>query len=191
MTSFERRIETAIAAPAGTVRRAFAVVGGTALIAVAAQVAVPLPLTPVPWTLQPLAVLVVGGLLGPGLGAASATTYLVIGALGLPVFAPGGAPGIARFLGPTGGYLLAYPLAAYLMGRVSAGGTRLGGAIGGAALGMALIHLGGVAKLALGHGDWSWAARIGSLPFLLGDGAKILLAALLVRRFAAPVRARL
>lgn len=191
MTSFERRIETALAAPAGSLRRAFAVVGGAALIAAAAQVAVPLPLTPVPWTLQPLAVLVVGGLLGPGLGAGSAATYLVIGALGLPVFAPGGALGLARFVGPTGGYLLAYPLAAYVMGRVGGDGRSLARALLGAAAGMALIHVGGVAKLALGHGDWSWAARIGSVPFWVGDAAKIVLAGLSVRRLAAPVRARL
>src|SRR6266581_3428914 len=102
-----------------TLRRALAVALCTALVAAAAQVAVPLPGTPVPMTLQPLAVLLVGGMLGPGLGAASLILYLVLGALGLPVFTPYGAPGIARLVGPTGGYLLAYPVAAFAVGNLA------------------------------------------------------------------------
>ena len=91
--------------------RASAVVLGAALVAAAAQIAVPLPGTPVPMTLQPLAVLLVGGLLGARLGAASMVLYLALGTAGLPVFTPT-VPlvGIARLLGPTGGYLLAYPV---------------------------------------------------------------------------------
>src|SRR2546426_593522 len=92
-------------------RRALAVLLGAALVAAAAQLSVPLPGTPVPLTLQPLAVLVVGGLLGAPLGAASLLLYLALGAAGLPVFTPFGVPGLGRLLGPTGGYLLAYPLA--------------------------------------------------------------------------------
>src|SRR5213592_2300545 len=101
-------------------RRALAVVLGAAAVAVAAQVAVPLPSTPVPMTLQPLAVLLVGGLLGPSLGAASLIAYVAIGAAGAPVFTPSPLlpPGAGRLLGATGGYLLAYPLAAAAVGRV-------------------------------------------------------------------------
>src|SRR5438128_12621828 len=95
------------------IRRAAAVVLGALLVAAAAQVAIPLPGTPVPMTLQPLAVLLVGGLLGRWLGAASLLFYLALGAAGLPVFTPVGLPGFARLIGPTGGYLLAYPVAAY------------------------------------------------------------------------------
>src|SRR5438874_1306673 len=103
-------------------RRAAAVILGAALVAVAAQVSIPLPGTPVPLTLQPLAVLLVGGLLGPGLGAASLILYLTAGALGLPVFTPYGLPGLARLVGPTGGYLLAYPVAAFAVGRIAGDG---------------------------------------------------------------------
>src|ERR1700720_4515112 len=104
------------------VRRTVAVVLGTALVAFAAQVAVPIPGTPVPVTLQPLAVLIVGGLLRPALGASSLVLYLLFGAAGLPVFTPFGLPGVARLIGPTGGYLLAYPLAAAIVGRLAGDG---------------------------------------------------------------------
>src|SRR5512146_1264130 len=117
--------------PVLTWRRTSAVVMGAALVALAAQIAVPLPGTPVPLTLQPLAVLIVGGLLGPWLGASSLLFYLALGAAGLPVFTPIGLPGVARLIGPTGGYLLAYPLAAYAVGTLSSG--RAGGARGSGA----------------------------------------------------------
>src|SRR2546426_7707278 len=92
------------------IRRAAAVVVGALVVAAAAQVSVPLPGTPVPMTLQPLAVLLVGGLLGAPLGALSMILYLAMGAAGLPGFTPT-VPlvGFARLLGPTGGDLLAYP----------------------------------------------------------------------------------
>src|SRR6266699_3088921 len=97
--------------------RALAVVLGAVLVALAAQVSIPLPGTPVPMTLQPMAVLLVGGLLGARLGALSMILLLAVGAAGLPVFTPT-VPllGVARLLGPTGGYLLAYPVAAWATG---------------------------------------------------------------------------
>src|SRR6266446_3388131 len=100
--------------------RVGAVVLGAIVVAAAAQVAIPLPGTPVPMTLQPMAVLLVGGLLGAPLGALSMIMYLAMGAAGLPVFTPT-VPlvGIARLFGPTGGYLLAYPIAAYATGWFS------------------------------------------------------------------------
>src|SRR2546428_10292135 len=109
------------------IRRAAAVVLGALLVAAAAQVSVPLPGTPVPMTLQPLAVLLVGGLLGAPLGALSMILYLTMGAAGLPVFTPT-VPlvGFARLLGPTGGYLLAYPVAAWVVGRFSDPGRKPG-----------------------------------------------------------------
>src|SRR5207245_10439364 len=104
--------------------RACGVVIGAVLVALAAQVAVPLPGTPVPMTLQPMAVLLVGGLLGPRLGTLSMILDLAVGAAGLPVFTPT-VPlvGFARLFGPTGGYLLAYPVAAWAVGAVVTGGS--------------------------------------------------------------------
>src|SRR2546423_14296981 len=109
------------------IRRVVAVVLGAVLVAVAAQVSLPLPGTPVPMTLQPMAVLLVGGLLGGPLGALSMIVYLAMGVAGLPVFTPT-VPlvGVARLFGPTGGYLLAYPIAAYAVGRFSDPGRQPG-----------------------------------------------------------------
>ncbi len=104
------------------VRRAVAVAALAAATAIGARLSVPLPGTPVPFTLQPVAVLLSGLLLGGVLGATSQLTYLAMGAAGLPVFALGG--GLAYLGGPTGGYLLAFPLAAGLVGAIA--GARPG-----------------------------------------------------------------
>ncbi len=158
------------------------VVAGALAVALASQVAVPIPGTPVPVTLQALAVLLVGGLLGPRRGAASLAFYLVLGAAGLPVFTPFGAPGLARLFGPTGGYLLAYPFAAALVGWTVA---RLGGwpgLVAGPLLGMAAVHAGGVAQLLVLTGSARLAVAAGTLPFVLEDLVKCALAALILRR---------
>ncbi len=174
-----------------TARRALAVLLGAALVAAAAQISVPLPGTPVPVTLQPLAVLVVGGLLGAPLGAASLLLYLALGAAGLPVFTPFGVPGLGRLLGPTGGYLLAYPLAAFAVGRIAGDAARWGPLVLGVLAGLALIHLGGLAQLLVITGSLRSAVQLGTLPFLLGDLGKVAVAVLLLRRTVRPVRARL
>src|SRR5262249_29813831 len=90
----------------------------TVLTAIAAQVSVPLPFTPVPFTFQPMVVLVGAAALGSRLGIASQILYLALGIAGLPVFAasPVLPQGVARLLGPTGGYLMSYPLAAFVAG---------------------------------------------------------------------------
>lgn len=173
------------------VRRTLAVVLGAALVAAASQVAIPLPGTPVPLTLQPLAVLIVGGLLGPRLGAASLVLYLSAGIAGLPVFTPGGLPGIARLLGPTGGYLLAYPIAAGATGRLAASDAGVARVALATLVGLVLIHLGGLAQLAIITGSLSTAARFGTAPFLLGDLLKLVFAVLVLRPTIRPVRARL
>lgn len=98
--------------PSSIPLRAAVALASTLLIAACAHVAVPLPFTPVPLTLQPLAVLCVGLLLGPVDGALALLAYLAEGAAGLPVFAPTGPGGLVQLLGPTGGYLLSYPLVA-------------------------------------------------------------------------------
>jgi biotin transport system substrate-specific component len=181
--------------PTVVARRALAILAGALFVALAAQVAVPLPGTPVPVTLQVPAVLIVGGLLGPRLGAASMVVYLALGAAGLPFFAPTGVPGAARLFGPTGGYLLAHPLAhplaAAIVGLVVQRGRswiRIGL---GMVAGVAVVHIGGVAQLAIMTGDVATAFAWGSMPFLLLDLLKVVVAGLIVRRFAATTRALL
>ena len=122
-----------------------------------------------------------GGLLGPRLAAASLVTYLVAGMAGLPVFAGGGF-GFARIIGPTGGYLLAYPLAAAATGAM-AQREGIGNLITGLLLGLFIIHAGGVAQLAVLTGDMTMAVQWGSLPFLTGAVFKLALAGLIVGRF--------
>ncbi len=160
-------------------RRGLAIGLGALLVAASAQVVVPLPFSPVPMTLQPLAVLVVGGLLGAAQGTAALVLYLALGVLGLPVFAAGGS-GIARLLGPTGGYLLAFPVAAALTGALTGRGGSVLRVLLACALGMVVIHVGGVAQLALLGGDPGIALRVGLVPFLTGDLLKVGLAAAVI-----------
>src|SRR2546425_11740871 len=112
--------------------RIAALVGGAVLVAAAAQVSIPLLGTPVPMTLQPMAVLLVGGLLGPRLGALSMILYLAMGAAGRPGVSPAVAVfGVWAVLGPAGGGLVAYPVRADAVGRVAAGSPARGGERGG------------------------------------------------------------
>jgi biotin transport system substrate-specific component len=94
------------------------VVGATAFVAACAHISLPLPFTPVPLTLQNFAVLIVGMLLGPVAGFSAMVLYLAEGALGLPVFTPYATGGVAHLLGPNGGFLFSYPLAAATAGWV-------------------------------------------------------------------------
>lgn len=161
-------------------RRAVAIGLGAAVVALSAQVAVPVPFSPVPMTLQPLAVLAVGGLLGAAGGVGALVLYIILGALGLPVFA-GGASGLLHLVGPTGGYLLAFPVAAGVTGALVGGVTRSPlRVLLACALGMAIIHIGGVAQLALLGGDPALAFRVGFVPFLTGDLLKVGLAAAVI-----------
>lgn len=177
-------------APASTAARVAAVVLFASLTAVAARFAAPLPGTSVPLTLQVVTVLLAGCLLGPRLGAASQALYVAVGVAGLPVFALGGGP--AYLLGPTGGYLLAYPVAAAAAGAIAWRGAAEGrvGAlrlVAAAVAGLALIHLGGAAWLAtvVGPAD---AVRVGVVPFLAGDALKAGLAVLVAARLTGPAR---
>lgn len=157
-----------------------------AATALAAQAAIPIPGTPVPLALAPMAVVLAGLWLGPAAGAASMALYVLAGAAGLPVFAPVGLPGLARLFGPTGGYLLAYPAAAAVAGLVGRRFPRTAGRMGAALLGMAVIHLGGVAQLALLTGSVTTGAALGSAPFLLLDAAKAFVAGAVAPRGSTP-----
>jgi biotin transport system substrate-specific component len=153
---------------------------GALVVALAAQVVVPVPLSPVPMTLQPLAVLAVGGVLGAIGGVSALVLYIALGALGLPVFAAGGS-GLLHLVGPTGGYLLAFPVAAGVTGALVARAPRsILRVLLACALGMVIIHVGGVAQLALLGGNPVAAFRIGFLPFLTGDLLKVGLAAAVI-----------
>ena len=155
------------------------VVGFAAALAAASHVAIPIPGTPVPITLQPLVVVLAGLSLGPTAGVASMLLYIAAGAAGLPAWAPIGAPGAARLLGPTGGYILAYPVAAFAAGWLGARATSVAARAAAAAAGVVVILLGGVAQLAALGGSVATAVALGAKPFVALDLAKAAVAALL------------
>lgn len=159
--------------------QATAVVAASLFIALCAHVSVPLPFTPVPFTLQPFAVILVGMLMGPTAGFAALALYLAEGAAGMPVFTTAGLPGVARLLGPTGGYLFAYPLAAAIAGIPAALRSRryVSFAAAGAAA-MLLVYACGSAWFSVSlHVPFSMALGSAVTPFALADTVKILAAA--------------
>ena len=166
-----------------TARAAAGVVLFALLTALGAHVAIPL-VGGVPVTLQTMFVTLAGALLGPYLGAASQLLYLAIGAAGAPVFAMGG--GLLYLAGPTGGYLLSYPLAAAvtgLLGKNAGAGARGYGQIALAMLiASAVTLLLGWAQLSIVTGDSARAYQAGVQPFLIGDLLKIVLATLIASR---------
>ena len=159
----------------------------TALTAAAAQVSFPLPFTPVPLTLQPMVVLLGGAALGSRLGASSQMLYLLAGIAGMPIFAasPVLPQGLARLAGPTGGFLLSYPLAAFVTGWLAERGCdrRYLTSVLAMAAGLTIIFASGVSMLAmqltpaLGVGAWNASMQAGFYPFALVDAVKVLLAA--------------
>ncbi len=156
------------------------VAAGSLTVALAAQVAVPLPFTPVPLTMQPFAVLLVGALLGSRRGALAMLAYLAEGAAGLPVFA-GGSGGVSRILGPTGGYLMGFVPAAFVTGLLAERGwdRRFLTTWAAMALGSACLFVCGLGWLAQFTGP-SRVIELGLLPFVVGDVMKQILAALLL-----------
>jgi biotin transport system substrate-specific component len=157
--------------------RVLSVLVAAGALALSAQFALPVPGTPVPITLQPMLVVLVGLLLGPADAAAAMVLYLVAGAAGLPVFSPIGAPGIARLFGPTGGYLLAYPVAAAVAGWLGAGKPSVVTRALAAMAGILVLYLGGLAQLVVLSGSIGTAAVQGVLPFVAADAVKALVAA--------------
>jgi biotin transport system substrate-specific component len=157
----------------------------TALTAAAAQISIPLPFTPVPFTLQPMVVLLGGAVLGSRLGIASQGLYLLAGIAGLPVFAasPLLPQGALRLLGPTGGYLMSYPLAAFITGALAERGFDRRYIISVLAMtaGLIVIFTCGVLWLAFfarpAARGLSVALQTGLYPFVLGDVIKLFVAA--------------
>jgi biotin transport system substrate-specific component len=155
------------------------VLAGSALVALCAHVSIPLWFTPVPVTLQPFAVLVLGLLLEPRLAFATMVAYLFEGAAGLPVFTPHGPGGMLQLFGPTGGYLLSYPAVALLVSVLWRGGNR------SFARGLLVAGAGSLVTLAMGavwlgiltHAAPTIVLNHAVLPFLPGDVLKVCAAA--------------
>jgi biotin transport system substrate-specific component len=150
-----------------------------ALTAAGAQISFPLPFTPVPFTLQPLVVLIGGAALGRRLGMCAQIGYLMAGIAGLPVFAASAdlPPGLGRLLGPTGGYLMAYPVAAYVTGALAERGfdRRYLTSLVAMTAGLAIIFAAGVLWLSrFVPGGFAGALAAGLYPFIGVDVVKIL-----------------
>ena len=160
-------------------RNVVLVATGAILIFLTARASVVIPGNPVPFTLQNLGILVVGGALGLRRGALAGSLYLGLGVVGFPFFAEGQG-GLDVMLGATGGYLVGFVLAAALVGRLAELGwdRRITGSIGATLLGTVVIYLVGVPWLAvtmgLSIGD---AIATGLVPFVLPDIAKLVVAA--------------
>jgi biotin transport system substrate-specific component len=176
-------------AQSALLRWPLAVVLGSLFVAVCAHLSIPLWFTPVPITLQPFAVLLIGLLLSPSAAAGALVLYLIEGASGLPVFTPHGPGGLLQLLGPTGGYLLSYPFAAaltaWLRPRIARGVFTP--ALLAAAVASLLILLSGATWFGiLTHQSFGSVLTLAVLPFLPGDILKVFAAASIaagLRRF--------
>lgn len=159
----------------GVVSQILWITGFAAATAVAARVEI--PHYPVPYTLQTLVVLLAGAFLGARNGAVSQILYLTVGLLGLPVFS-GGGMGLIRILGPTGGYLLAFPIAAAVVGYLVTRRSGLVWSLLSMAAGLFLIFLSGTVQLyAVVFRDWGEAIGSGFLMFSWWDLLKLSAAA--------------
>jgi biotin transport system substrate-specific component len=159
-------------------RQVALVVGASLFVALCAHIAIPLPGTPVPLTVQNFAVLLVGLLLGSRRGFAVLALYLAEGAMGMPVFSPMGPGGVAQLLGPTGGFLVAYPLVAWLTGFVMERGRKnFARAAAGGFLGDVLLFIGGLSWLAMLTHSVALAFRLGLYWFLFAEVIKVMMAA--------------
>ncbi|MGZ4530845.1 MAG: biotin transporter BioY [Mycobacteriaceae bacterium] len=164
--------------PEAATRSGITVLAGAALTAVCAQVALPIPGSPVPVTGQTFAVLVVAAALGPTRGLASQGLYLALGLLGLPVFGHG-AHGVHVILGATGGYLVGFLFAALLVGAASRRGAdrSIPRELGVLTLASLVIYLMGAGWLAVVTGmTAAQAFAAGVAPFVAGDAVKLGLA---------------
>jgi biotin transport system substrate-specific component len=158
------------------------VVIGSALMAVCAHISLPLLFSPVPLTLQTFGVLFIALTLGPKRGAAAMALYLMEGASGLPVFSPAGTGGIAQLMGPTGGFLMSYPLAAFVIGKLFETKKSVGMAQIASLAGVLVFLSAGVAWLmVVTHASLSQALTMAVLPFIPGEVIKVVAAS-----YAAP-----
>ena len=170
--------------PLDTVRQVAVVVGASVFVAVCARITIPLPFTPVPLTVQDFAVLLVGLTLGSKRGFAALALYLAEGAMGLPVFSPTGPGGIAQIFGPTGGYLMVYPLVAALAGFIFERRARTfaRAAISGL-LAQILLFAGGLTWLYFLTHSLAKAAYLGLYWFVAASVIKVMFAAAIATRW--------
>lgn len=166
-------------------RQVALVVGASLLVALCARITIPLlPLTPVPLTVQNLGVLLVGLLLGSRRGFAALALYLAEGAAGLPVFSPMGPGGIAQLLGPTGGFLMVYPIVAFLAGFIFERGAKsFARATVAGILAEILLFAGGLTWLYLLTHSLAKAAYLGLYWFLAAEVMKVMFAAAIATRW--------
>lgn len=164
-------------------RQVAIVVGASLFVALCARVTVPLPFTPVPLTLQNFGVLLVSLMLGSRRGFAALALYLAEGASGLPVFNPLGIGGVAQLLGPTGGFLLAYPFVAGLAGWIMERGRKsFSRAALAASAGELVLFAGGLTWLAILTHSVAQAIRFGLYWFIFAEVIKVMAAAAIAIR---------
>lgn len=160
------------------------VISFIALTVAGAYIRIPLPFTPVPITLQTFFVILAGALLGRKLGTLSQAGYLLVGIFGLPVFT-GGLYGFARLFGPTGGYLIGFVLAAFIIGKLLGNSDQAPFVkiVGAMLVGLFVLFLTGTLQLAfVMHIPFTKAMALGVLPFIPGDIIKLLAAATVYQR---------
>jgi biotin transport system substrate-specific component len=154
-----------------------------ALISIGAYIAIPLPGTPIPIVLQNMFIMLAALLLGPWWGLLAVAFYLLFGILGMPVFS-GGTGGIAKLIGPTGGYLIGFIPAVVVMGWIGRKGRRTFPAnMVACVAGMVIVYIFGVVRLkTVLDAGWGQSLAAGLYPFIIGDIIKIILASLLTPR---------
>src|SRR5882762_10045984 len=172
------------------VKQAGIVIGASLVVALCARLTIPLPFTPVPLTMQNFGVLLVALLLGSRRGLAALVLYLIEGASGLPVFNPAGLGGIKQILGPTGGFLMAYPLVAFATGWIYERTSRriAWAALAGTA-GELILFAGGLGWLFAMTHSVSQAFKWGLYWFVFAEVIKIALAAGFAARWNRNLRA--
>ena len=157
--------------------QAVIVVAASLFVAICARITVPLPFTPVPLTMENFAVLLMGLTLGSRRGFAALALFLVEGASGLPVFSIAGVGGMAQILGPTGGYLMAYPFVALIAGWImERGGKSFARAAIGSVLGEVVLFTGGIGWLLVYTHSFKLALQFGLYWFIFAEIIKVLLA---------------
>jgi biotin transport system substrate-specific component len=163
--------------PVSLIKQAGIVICASAVIAVCARIMLPLPFTPVPLTLSNFGVLLVALVLGSRRGFAAAALYLGWGAMGLPVFASTGPGSFAQMLGPTGGYLWAYSVIAYLAGRIAEhGDSSFRRNLVASVVAEIVLFVAGISWLAVMTHSWRQAAFFGLYPFLFAEVSKVMVA---------------